>query len=75
MSEEEIIESTKIYSVAGELNSKKPIINHRPFRSPHHTSSLTSIIGGGKRIKPGEISLASNGVLLLDELAEFPRRY
>lgn len=73
MSEEEIIESTKIYSVAGELNSKKPIINHRPFRSPHHTSSLTSIIGGGKRIKPGEISLASNGVLLLDELAEFPR--
>lgn len=73
MSEEEIIESTKIYSVAGELNSKKPIINQRPFRSPHHTSSLTSIIGGGKRIKPGEISLASNGVLLLDELAEFPR--
>jgi magnesium chelatase family protein len=73
MTENEIIQSTKIYSVAGELNSENPIINKRPFRAPHHTSSPTAIIGGGKKISPGEITLASNGILLLDELAEFPR--
>lgn len=73
MTENEIIQSTKIYSVAGELNSENPIINKRPFRTPHHTSSPTAIIGGGKKISPGEITLASNGILLLDELAEFPR--
>lgn len=73
LTEQEIVECTKIYSVAGELNSNSPIIDKRPFRSPHHTSSPVSIIGGGKRIAPGEISLASRGILLLDELAEFPR--
>lgn len=73
MSEEEIIESTKIHSIAGELTEEKPIINIPPFRSPHHTSTPISIIGGGKKIVPGEISLASGGVLFLDELAEFPR--
>lgn len=73
MTENEIIQSTKIYSVAGELNSENPIINKRPFRAPHHTSSPTAIIGDGKKISPGEITLASNGILLLDELAEFPR--
>ena len=73
MTENEIIQSTKIYSVAGELNSENPIINKRPFRAPHHTSSPTATIGGGKKISPGEITLASNGILLLDELAEFPR--
>ncbi|MDR3260184.1 MAG: YifB family Mg chelatase-like AAA ATPase [Fusobacteriaceae bacterium] len=74
MTEKEIIECTKVHSVAGELNSKKPIINVRPFRSPHHTSSSVSIIGGGTKIMPGEISLASSGgVLFLDEFPEFSR--
>lgn len=73
LTEKEIIESTKIYSIAGELTDSKPIINLPPFRAPHHTSTPVSIIGGGKKITPGEISLASNGVLFLDELAEFPR--
>lgn len=73
LTEKEVIECTKIYSVAGELNADSPIIDKRPFRAPHHTSSPISIIGGGKRVSPGEISLASRGVLLLDELAEFPR--
>lgn len=69
---EEIIEMTQIYSAAG-LNIKSPIINFRPFRSPHHSSSLISIIGGGSNPKPGEISLAHRGVLFLDELPEFRR--
>lgn len=74
MTEKEIIECTKIHSVAGELNKKKPIVVERPFRAPHHTSSSISIIGGGNRIMPGEISLASGGgVLFLDELPEFTK--
>ncbi|MDR1831653.1 MAG: YifB family Mg chelatase-like AAA ATPase [Fusobacteriaceae bacterium] len=74
MTEKEIIECTKIHSVAGALNSKRPVVNVRPFRAPHHTSSPVSIIGGGTRIMPGEISLASGGgVLFLDEFPEFPR--
>lgn len=68
----EIIEITQIYSAAG-LNSKTPFINHRPFRAPHHTASLASIIGGGSNLKPGEISLAHRGVLFLDEIPEFHR--
>lgn len=73
LNENEIIESTKIYSIAGELSESKPIINTPPFRAPHHTSTPVSIIGGGKKVVPGEVSLASGGVLFLDELAEFPR--
>ena len=73
MSEEEIIETTKIYSIAGELNEKFPIVTNRPFRDPHHTSTTSSIIGGGRVPKPGEISLANNGVLFLDEFTEFDR--
>ncbi|GAB6189316.1 YifB family Mg chelatase-like AAA ATPase [Marinitoga arctica] len=68
MTREEIIESTKIYSIYGYLNK---IINKRPFRSPHHSASTASIIGGGSDSKPGEVSLANNGVLFLDEFPEF----
>ncbi len=70
MSMKEVIETTKIYSIAGMLD-EKGIISQRPFRSPHHTSSDVSIIGGGRVPKPGEVSLAHNGVLFLDELQEF----
>ena len=73
MSEEELIESTKIYSSAGLLTKSLPIISKRPFRSPHHSSSLVSLVGGGRTPKAGEISLAHNGVLFLDEVTEFPR--
>lgn len=73
MSEEEIIETTKIYSIAGELSERIPIVVNRPFRDPHHTSTTTSIIGGGRTPKPGEISLANNGILFLDEFTEFDR--
>ena len=68
MTKSEIIESTKIYSVSGYMNT---IINNRPFRAPHHTASDVSIIGGGSNPKPGEISLAHNGVLFMDEFPEF----
>ena len=70
---EEALEVTKIHSVAGTLDSNEGIICRRPFRSPHHTASLVSLTGGGRHAKPGEISLAHNGVLFLDEMPEYTR--
>ena len=72
MTFEEAVETTKIYSVAGLLDSEG-IVNLRPFRSPHHTSTSVALTGGGNTLKPGEISLAHNGVLFLDEMPEYSR--
>jgi magnesium chelatase family protein len=69
----EALETTKIHSVAGILNTDTSLMTRRPYRSPHHTASDVALVGGGSYPQPGEISLAHNGVLFLDELPEFPR--
>jgi magnesium chelatase family protein len=67
------LETTKIHSVAGRLNKETSLLYQRPFRNPHHTISDIALVGGGNNPQPGEISLAHNGVLFLDELPEFKR--
>jgi len=71
---EEALELTKIYSIAGLLDSEHPLVVKRPFRTLHHTASAIGIIGGGSNPKPGEITLAHRGILFLDEIVEFPRQ-
>lgn len=71
---EEALETTKIHSVAGKMSRYKSIVSTRPFRAPHHTISDVALVGGGSHPQPGEISLAHNGVLFLDELPEFKRQ-
>lgn len=73
MSTGEMLETTEIHSVAGMTSRDNPVICERPFRSPHHTVSAVAMSGGGSALHPGEVSLAHNGVLFLDELPEFPR--
>ena len=69
----EALETTKIHSVAGRIQRNSSLMTVRPFRSPHHTISDVALVGGGGNPQPGEISLANNGVLFLDELPEFKR--
>ena len=73
MTHEESMQTTEIYSVAGLTDARSPLVTHRPFRSPHHTASPVSLAGGGTVPRPGEISLAHNGILFLDELPEFDK--
>jgi magnesium chelatase family protein len=73
LSIEEALETTKIHSVAGKLGSERDLLTRRPFRAPHHLASAVAMVGGGSNPQPGEISLAHNGILFLDELPEFGR--
>jgi len=73
MSRDEALAVSAIWSVAGMADPKNPLLTRRPFRSPHHTASASALSGGGPALRPGEISLAHNGVLFLDELPEFHR--
>src|SRR6056297_1731157 len=70
---QEALETTKIHSVVGKIDRNTSLMTQRPFRSPHHTISDVALVGGGSFPQPGEISLAHNGVLFLDELPEFQR--
>jgi magnesium chelatase family protein len=70
---DEALEVTRIHSVAGLLSLERPLIRDPPFRAPHHSASMAAIVGGGRTARPGEVSLAHRGVLLLDELPEFIR--
>ena len=74
MTEDEILEITKIYSIAGLLNGKKQLVLERPFRSPHHTVSASALIGGGSVPKPGEVTLSHNGVLFWMNCRSFHAR-
>ncbi len=75
MSKNEILETTKIFSVAGLTDTNSPLIIERPFREVHHTASIVSVVGGGTNLpSPGEITLAHNGVLFFDEITEFPMK-
>ena len=73
MTPDEIIETTKIYSIIHALSREDPVMDHRPFRSPHHTISAIALCGGGSVPRPGEVSLAHNGILYFDELPQFDR--
>ncbi|MBD0330588.1 MAG: YifB family Mg chelatase-like AAA ATPase [Thermoleophilia bacterium] len=73
LTDEEVLEVTRIHSVAGLFPPGRPVITSPPFRSPHHSASAPSVVGGGPGPRPGEVTLAHRGVLLLDELPEFPR--
>lgn len=73
MTQDEALDVTAVYSIAGLLGTDPHIVHRRPFRAPHHTSSRIALVGGGSTPRPGEVTLASRGVLYLDEIAEFPR--
>lgn len=73
LTREEALEITKIHSIAGQLTSGKALAGERPFRTPHHTASTVSLVGGGSTPRPGEVTLAHHGILFLDELPEFSR--
>lgn len=74
LKKDEMIEISKIYSIAGLIDEECKIITNRPFRSPHHSSTIHSLVGGGYNSKPGEITLSHKGILFLDEIAEFDKR-